>query len=532
MTTAAIALEKEGASATTRTAIVAVISTVYLAGLSYYAFVRPLDGDEGFYTTAARLVWEGKTPYKDFFYQQAPLLPYLYSWVCGVHPHSLIAMRLLSAACTGLATLLWGAWALSLSGRIGTKTAFAAFATVLLNPYWASWGVVVKTYAMANFLMTLASLFLYVALTSGRIRWYFAAGAVLGFCASARLFYAPLIPAALIWMILNRRSLAQNGRSLRLFASGALCGLAPMILSFVRGPQVFLFNNLEYHRLDLGYLELADGKILHGYQSLGHVVLVYTAMIFVRLIGMHPYFTIELVLAVAGWLSLRKVRSQTEPYTPGQRLYFSVAFVLLAAYVLTVLCHFPPYDQYFDTPIVPLLVPFVAEGLRVTFASARRHALALALAVAAPLLMAAEIGRDPWLEGPPAMWHLPVYREVSKSISANSRPNEVVLSFWPGFLFESQRSYFPGMEDQFALRIMNHLTRPQRELYRLTSNQRIMQAITSREFNLLVIHPWIFEYFETLTPDEVEAFHAAVEANYVRIEEISGVCIYRSRSIK
>lgn len=79
--------------------VVIAASAVYLAGLIYYAHVRPIDADEGFYTTAARLVWEGKTPYRDFFYQQAPLLPYLYSWIWAVHPRSLVAMRFLSAAC-------------------------------------------------------------------------------------------------------------------------------------------------------------------------------------------------------------------------------------------------------------------------------------------------------------------------------------------------------------------------------------------------------------------------------------------------
>jgi hypothetical protein len=42
-------------------ALVALVSLVYLAGLVHYAEVRPIDADEGFYTTAARLVWEGKT---------------------------------------------------------------------------------------------------------------------------------------------------------------------------------------------------------------------------------------------------------------------------------------------------------------------------------------------------------------------------------------------------------------------------------------------------------------------------------------
>jgi hypothetical protein len=39
---------------------------------------RLIDGDEGFYLMASRLVLEHKTPYLDFLYTQAPLLPYAY----------------------------------------------------------------------------------------------------------------------------------------------------------------------------------------------------------------------------------------------------------------------------------------------------------------------------------------------------------------------------------------------------------------------------------------------------------------------
>src|SRR5436190_16981878 len=89
------------------TALVLSVSVIYFAGLAHYAQRRPVDGDEGYYATAARLVWEGNVPYRDFFYQQAPLLPYLYSWIWGIHPQSLVAMRTFSAACGALAVLLW-----------------------------------------------------------------------------------------------------------------------------------------------------------------------------------------------------------------------------------------------------------------------------------------------------------------------------------------------------------------------------------------------------------------------------------------
>src|SRR5215813_1526007 len=148
-------------------ALVVCLSLIYVAGLLYYAAVRPIDGDEGFYTTAARLVWEGKTPYKDFFFQQAPLLPYIYSWIWAVHPRSLVAMRMFSAACGGVEVLLIGL-GLILAKRLPTKVALAAFAAVLLNPYSVSWNVVVKTFAVANLLMTIATICLYVAVRSGR----------------------------------------------------------------------------------------------------------------------------------------------------------------------------------------------------------------------------------------------------------------------------------------------------------------------------------------------------------------------------
>jgi len=86
--------------------LVLLFCCLYFAALVYYATVRRVDADEGFYTTAARLVWQGKAPYKDFFYQQAPLLPYVYSWIWAIRPNSLVAMRILSAVFCAAATLL------------------------------------------------------------------------------------------------------------------------------------------------------------------------------------------------------------------------------------------------------------------------------------------------------------------------------------------------------------------------------------------------------------------------------------------
>jgi hypothetical protein len=56
-------------------AVVGAASLIYLAALAYYAMVRSIDTDEGYYVSAARLVWEGKVPYRDFFFPQLRCFP-------------------------------------------------------------------------------------------------------------------------------------------------------------------------------------------------------------------------------------------------------------------------------------------------------------------------------------------------------------------------------------------------------------------------------------------------------------------------
>ena len=506
-------------------------SLLYLGGLVYYATMRPVDGDEGFYTTAARLVWEGKTPYKDFFFQQAPLLPYLYSWIWTLHPRSLVAMRMLSAFCGGLEVLLLGL-GLVLCRRLPGKVTVAAFAAVLLNPYSVSWNVVVKTFAVANLFMTLATICLYKALRSSRPRWFFATGLALGLCVSSRSLYGPLIPTLLIATLCYefRECPRPHIQSLSVLF-GSLVGGLPMILSFLRDPRAFVFNNITYHHFDVGYMISGAGVITEGYQSVGHVVFVYFAMICVRLLLFHPFFTIQLILAFVGIISVRRLRRQADsfrgvPYSESDYRYFQIALLMLMAYSLTVLLPFPPYDQHFVSPLVPLLIPFVAEGLRVSFQAGRKRIIALA--VAAPVLFAIEIGKETARHSWHPVWQLSTYREVTKVVENNTFADDTVMSFWPGFVFESGRQYFPGMEDHFVFRIINKTTLEDKIHYRVPTKDQILSAVKNRQAKLLIIHPWILEYYHDLSPSEREEFQAALQNNYSLINNSQRIEIYKA----
>ena len=84
---------------------------VFLLQLGFFLFVSRhhlAGGDEGFYLLASRLVVQGKVPYRDFFYTQAPLLPYVYGLWIKCFGVSWISGRTLSALLTtALGVLLY-----------------------------------------------------------------------------------------------------------------------------------------------------------------------------------------------------------------------------------------------------------------------------------------------------------------------------------------------------------------------------------------------------------------------------------------
>jgi hypothetical protein len=496
-------------------AAITLASLVYLAGLVYYAQVRPIDPDEGYYPTAARLVWEGQTPYRDFSYPQGPLLPYVYSWVWAVHPRSLVAMRFLSAACGAIAIFLWGV-CLIFAKRLSPKTALATFGVLLLNPYWVSWNVVMKTFALANLLMSIAMISLYAALLSERARWYFIGGMAMGACASVRMLYAPLVPCALAWLLFRewRMSRPPFPKTLT-FLAGAIAGLLPIIFSFAGDPSAFIFNNARYRHL------------LQGPSGFRESIYIHLKGIYFLLLN--PYFTVEMLLALVGVLSLLKLRNKQEAiYTSQDYSYFSLAFLLLVAYSATAFIPIPTFGQYFDSPLVPFIVFFVVEGLRIILQGGRKRLAVLALVAAA--LSFRDVRQE--VSGYARVPHLQLssYRKVAQVIEANSQAHDMVLSIWPGYVFESGRRNFPGAENEFAYQVAILLTPQARARYHLVSKNEIMKAVTTRAVPLFVSTPYPFYLDITMSPEELHAFGIALDANYSLVDKVNGIGIYRRRS--
>ena len=494
---------------------IVVICVGYFAGLLHYAQMRPIEADEGYYVSAARLAWEGKIPYHDFSYQQAILLPYLYSWVWAIHPRSLVAMRYLSAALGAGAVLLWGLSLVSVR-RLSITVALATFVAILLNPSWVSWNVLVKTFAPANFLMSVAMIALYAAVYAEWRRWYFVAGLALGACASVRSLYAPLVPVVLLWLLYREWHLSKwHVPKTLAFLLGAVCGVLPMLVSFVFDPPAFLFSNLQYRNL------------LNPHVSFRHWAHSYVLTLL--LLIQHAYFVLTLLLAIVGAISLWKLFKSHQPlYSQRDFEFCWLALLMLSVYVLTSSIPFPVYDQYFTSPLLPFLVPFVAEGLRRIIVQFKTTGLAL-LGVLAVASFVPGLKIEIATYSHTASMRLSSYRQVVEAIEANSSPNDVVLSIWPGYVMGSGRRYFPGSENHFNYMVGYKISPEVRARFHILSKEDVTGAISRREPDLFVSGWNTYHLESTMTPDELTAFHVALEANYSLVDSIDQVGIYRRR---
>nr|HPQ41350.1 hypothetical protein [bacterium] len=91
----------------------ALILCFVLMGI-YYSFYGRIFLDAGFYLDAARRVMQGEMPYRDFFYVQGPVYPYIYGIPLMLTGPKVLYARWLS--------LMWGTLALILATRTAHRT--------------------------------------------------------------------------------------------------------------------------------------------------------------------------------------------------------------------------------------------------------------------------------------------------------------------------------------------------------------------------------------------------------------------------
>jgi 4-amino-4-deoxy-L-arabinose transferase-like glycosyltransferase len=232
----------------TRTAKLLLVP-LFVLQLLFFGFVawhRFVDGDEGFYLLASRLVLMHKKPYLDFLYMQAPLLPYVYALWMKCFGISWNSARLFSALLTTLlGTLLYEHVCRLTRNWLAGLAAVVLFASSALVFAWFS---VVKTFSLAG-LFLFCAYSLVSRLSAESSPWLIAVGGLLlGLSVDTRSYLLLLIPTFLWWIFHNCDARARLA-SILWFLGGFAIAMVPCLYLFISSPDAFLFNNLGYHAI-------------------------------------------------------------------------------------------------------------------------------------------------------------------------------------------------------------------------------------------------------------------------------------------
>lgn len=474
----------------TRTAKLLLVP-LFVLQLFFFGFIalhRFIDGDEGFYLLVSRLVLMHKRPYLDFFYQQAPLLPYVYALWMKFAGVTWISAKALAALLTALlGTLLYEDVCHETRKWLAGVVAVIMFASSTLI---VAWFPVVKTFSLAGLLLFAA----YVAvsrLSATSPRWLMGAGGLLlGLSVDTRSYLLLLAPLFLWWIFRNSDAGARRA-SILWFLGGFTIAMVPCLYFFISSPDAFLFDNLGYHAI-----RSSEGLIGMWRDKLSVLLMLF----FGGAEGNGIQASILLALNLEFLFSIGKSsigRSTRRRRYPPQLAFQIAVIVGVISFLPT-----PPFLQYFCFCVPFLLVGAVCvvNDLSATLESRRDRLVAVALCVAILGIYLGASANDfrkylvtgDGIEGLRATrdkgdWRLQRIIEVSQAIDQIATPGEMVASFWPGYVFQTKALPFPGFENNFGLPVSERLTASRRARYHIISSAEIESNFAAHTPRIVVL---------------------------------------------
>jgi ABC-type nickel/cobalt efflux system permease component RcnA len=147
----------------------------------------------------------------------------------------------------------------------------------------------------------------------------------------------------------------------------------------------------------------------------------------------------------------------------------------------------PSYDQYFVT-LIPFLAIATIELIQLLEISAqileRRFLAVAALIVIVPAAWSLHHITSSNTTRP----RISDVSAVSRAVDRHTHKGEVVMAFWPGYVYESHVRQIPGLENDFAPSAVfnTHLSAARAAQYHMLSTQEMFQAIRTHEIRLIV----------------------------------------------
>jgi hypothetical protein len=359
--------------------VVEIVALVAFAAVTFtYVLWGVHTSDEGWYLYAARLVFRGELPYRDFAYTQGPMLPYLYGLPMAVFGPSLLVGRIVTGV-WWVATAWLGC---RTARRYGGDASGALCALMFLTFAGGTWSfVMTKTYGAIALLMVATAAVLASRLRPG-IRYPLAAGlaSLIPLVRTSGIAFAAVIVAFCLW----------QARGALVRAVVVLAAAAPLavLAGFVAlDPTSAKFNLYGYHQTTVAGVGLRD-RLQDAMQQRVPSMVTFLAL--------HLVAAVAVVAAVAISPVLRRWTRE--------RIELCAVTAGLVAFALVHLWAGEWHADY-ALPIVPpllvLLAAFLGASVPERLAPPTREvspfrALSLGIVIAIVVLVPAH---DGWLPG-------------------------------------------------------------------------------------------------------------------------------------
>ncbi len=284
--------------------------------------------DEGYYHLIAHLTSRGDLPYRDYFYVQTPLFPFVYGLIFKVFGSGFFCARATS--------LFWAVLSLLVAGHIamrqgGRRSAAATAGLIACVPFTIYYLTIVKLYALTAFWMVLA-VWALTALKKPTARYSIAAG-IMALGVATRLTLAPAIPVLVILAAIRTRRITPPLAAL-LTATAVLTAI--LLPCWMAAPDTFAYDIAGYH---------FDKESFSGFRQIFHRLDVVSKLIKI-------YFLQVLCLA-AVFIFRWSTRTGDKRVPVGER---DAAWMLAAV----ILFHFTSQAPYIHRYLAMMIPPVAA----------------------------------------------------------------------------------------------------------------------------------------------------------------------------
>ncbi|MCP4605473.1 MAG: hypothetical protein GY847_33965 [Proteobacteria bacterium] len=217
-----------------------IVLGVYTIISTHFRRVGLMVPDESYYALAARAVYEGKIPYRDFAYMQMPLLPYINGLMLSLIGYGLDNHRFVN--------FIWGGIGLVvlisvIRQRLGRwEPAFVAAFAVAASPRWGFLQSMGSWCGVAGmFLIFALAAVLWRAPVGRRVLPFAISGTISIGC---RLSGAPVVAVLAVILLLEADGLKER---LKVLAICLGVGTVTFLPFFIAAPEEFYFMNWQYH---------------------------------------------------------------------------------------------------------------------------------------------------------------------------------------------------------------------------------------------------------------------------------------------